>query len=317
MSYRTRGDLSSASIINEQQYGNCPSGDMAHGGTILTIKDNDTVTREPYWSCGKRTPDGHLTVARGSGYSMTANLTEGQNLITDWFARAGITKDGSAARELGSHSLMVRAAPQEWHLFEGSTVDTLELSCSELGGFVELKVDARSRVHSFAYATNTFKHTDGTDIGNLKPSSCPTGAPIVGTALWTYKDTDGVQRPVPADSWSLTVSNNLTAHPGLSAQNDGIRLEDGYQPTVGDLDITLTLEVPSNGPEYDLIRLSNDTVFEYIELDIDGVTICLDKVIIDPAGPSRTSEGGYTESVVFHADDMKVIPLFQTTAEGE
>lgn len=292
---RTRGDLCNLTINSETTYG-FPDVTNTYCGTLLTIKDNDNDSRQNYWKCGQRTPAGSKLVGTSYGYSATFNAVEGKMVTENWLSQAGILGNVSTTT-VPSHTAVIKVASNEYHAFLGSSVDSFEMSASELGGFVEYSVDAKSRFHSLATSTAGFKHPDGTAVTDTGISSTPSGAPVVYTNLWTYTDKLGVNRPVPAVSWNLSINNNLNSHASLSSDNGGgVRLDDGFQPTLGELGATLTLTFPSDDATYDRMRLDHE-VISLIELDIDGVTISLHDCTISPSGPSRSSEGNYNETL--------------------
>ena len=297
---RTKGDLCGLTVRTESVYGEVnASGTSVYAGTTLTLSDGSEKTEEGIEQCGSRVDADTMVISTSTGYNATFNMVRNQDW-EDWIERAVGGLSG-VQRELPSFDTAVRVDPSTVHLWTGCRVNTLGISAASVGAKLEFSVSTMARWHT----KTPFADSDGTAI-TMDTVAIPTGIPITFNRPWEYS-TDGSQfHRIPAKAFSLSISNNLAADPGISDDDGtGYGLEAGEGSAAQDCTITLDLTITSKDNTWDDLRmaLTKGMTFRTV---IDGHTVTLTGCSLGLAGPDR-SQGQYDETIAVTALNITVV----------
>jgi hypothetical protein len=306
---RTTGDMCNLGAMAESEYGT-PTGKPVYCGTLRTLSDKTAIQREDIVECGQRSktsmPTGYATgfsanmVIRGSADEQMA-------ILKGWLTKAmgiepGIMEYYPAA-EIPSFTATAKVGPGEHQIWTGSKVDTLTLSQSAPGALIQMQVEAMSKWHTFTDAENEPIDEDGdvmtlADLGVASPSGPP-----MNYARLAYFETE-----LRAQSWTLSISNSLEGDADASELYGSLSAGKDSTPTGSE--ITLEVTVPSMASsELEILRRDKCREFDDdnpVVVAFGSFAIVLRDVIVDPAGPDRTSESAYSEKVKITARGLYI-----------
>ena len=296
---RTKGDLCGLTVREETTYGVIGTGASQYAGTTLTLTDSSDATVEGIEQCGSRVDADTIVTSVSTGYSATFNMVRGQGW-EDWMTRALGGLNG-VQREIPSFDTAIRIDPSTVHLWTGCKVNSFGMSAASPGAKIEFSVQTMAKWHT----KTPFKDADG-DTLSMDAVAIPSGVPITYNRPWEYSTNGTSFSRVPAKSFSLSISNNLSAIPGLTSDNgDGYGLEAGEGSDAQDCGITLDLTIVSRDNTWDDLRmaLTKGMTFRTV---IDGKTLTLKGCTLGLAGPAR-SQGQYDETISVTALDITVV----------
>lgn len=296
---RTTGDMCNLGMISEMDYG-LPDGNAEYCGTLRTLSDKTAIARESIVECGQRAK-ASMPTEYSTGFSATMLLRgsadEQMALLKKWIKAVMGTEtslmDYHPLAETPSFTASAKVGPGEYQIWTGSRVDSLTLSQSAPGAFVQLQVDAMSKWHTFTDAKNNAIDEDGEvlALGDLS-APAPLGPPI------SYATLGMEDMEIRAQSWTLTISNSLQGEAGASETLGCLAAGNGSTPT--DFEITLEITAPSMASsELEILRRDKcgEISDEPVVIGFGAFGIVLREIFIDPAGPDRTSESAYTEKL--------------------
>lgn len=297
---RTKGDLCGLTVRTETEYGTVnASGTSEYAGTTLTLSDGSEKTEEGIQGCGSRVDEDTMVISTSTGYSATFNMVRGQGW-EKWITRALGALTG-AQREIPSFDTAVRVDPVTVHLWTGCRVNTLGIAGASVGAKLEFSVQTMARWHT----KTPFADSDGTAI-TMDTVAIPKGVPITFNRPWEYSTNGTAFTKVPAKAFSLNISNNLTADPGISKEDGtGYGLEAGEGSAAQDCTITLDLTVTSRDNTWDDLRMALTKGMTF-RTTIDGKTVTLTGCTLGLAGPDR-SQGQYDETISVTALNLTVV----------
>lgn len=308
---RTTGDMCALGVITESEYG-VPEGKPLYCGTLRTLSDKTAVQREEVVECGQRSKTS-LPTQYSTGF--TANMIlrgsadEQMATLKGWLSKAmGIEPnlmEYYPSAEIPSFTATAKVGPQEHQIWTGSKVDTLTLSQSAPGAFIQMQVDAVSKWHTFMDPSHSAQDEDGDEIAFILDHMAvvsPSGPPM-NYARLAYDEIE-----LRAQSWSLSVSNSLESDADASELYGSLAAGKDSTPTGSE--ITLEVTVPSMASsELDVLRRDKSIEVnpdDVVAIGFGSYAIVLRDVIVDPAGPDRTSESAYTEKVKITARGLYI-----------
>lgn len=294
---RTKGDLCGLSVRAEAVYGTVGSGASEYGGHLISMDTGDGAETDALIQCGSRLDGQRYVVSTSCRPNFSVNqvrYNSESNPIrwTKWLERCLHLKEADPP----SMTIGFRASSVETHVLTGTTVDSVKIGASQVGGKLQFDVGAISRLHSMIVNGTPYNAQDSgaADMGLV---TAPSGIPVTYNSFWTLGG-----NPIRAKSWSLSVSQGLVPDAGVSSASSA--LEAGSGAYAQDLEIVLELTVASDGPSWDILRLTDADGPFSPTITIDGATVTLTGCSIDPAGPQRSSAGSYDETVRFTAQDI-------------
>lgn len=295
----TKGSTVNIYAVKEDTYGVCPASDQTHPtnilGRIITFNSPDSVSVEEIPSQGQRTRSDVVRTGHNVQWDASVNLTA--DMLGYLLGYTSMAKDEY------SFSALVKADSDK-HLFTGSMIDTLSLSATNIGELVTADISCKARWH--AVGTAQLKDADGqTTLNEPNANTSDSGAPVTFNNQWKWKAGNGSYAVLNVKSWKLTVSENLQAVAGLSANANGFRLDNGQKSIPQALGIELELTIQAGSSEWDARRtaFAKDLSFQ---LPIGGRTVTLTGCNLDAAGPTRQSSGSYDETIKAVATTMTV-----------
>lgn len=311
MAVKVPGSLGGLQYIQEAVYGTTPSNtDFGYFGFMNTMQGSGNGGEEEQLADGSRIFDTVIYTQRSAGFDAVLSLfKDGTDSLGDaWYWKTILTFAYNAAGDLPSFSALMKIASDQFVLFRGCKIDSLELSSEDVGDKVTAKVSAKALVQMPQQATAA---ATGTAIGvtlgseNAGPTS---KAPITFNAYPTMTR-NGVSTAIPARSFRISISNSLEEEEGIV---DGVAYAAGAGLVPQGCEVELEYEVLSSSSVWDNLK-ANASTSDYatypitITHVIGGRTLTFTGCYIDTDDHPSRSQGTYTETIRFHAKAMTVV----------
>lgn len=291
MGIKVPGSLGGLQYIEEESYGVLPSTDLKYLGFFNTMKDTSDRAVITMQADGNRSFDTSADGIRSAGYSGNIALFKIESPY-DW--TNVLTLANNPSGDLPSFSTLVKLASDQYVLYNGCKMDSVTLKADAPGSPISADVTVR------AMRLNPQQSTRTGYAGIGAEATGPTKDTIIYNAYPTT-NIEGVAS-IPAKSFSVTVSNNLSAQEGI-VSNVALSAGNGLIP--GKCEISAEFTVVSKDMDWDNRKLAGQHGFN-ISMTITGHTITLSGCTLEYEGTSR-SQGTYDETIKVKAKTLTVV----------
>lgn len=311
MAVKVPGSLGGLQYIAENTFGVTPgSTDFGYFGFMNTMSGTGGAEIDEQLADGSRIFDVPVHTVRSAGFDTTLSLyRDGTDSLDDpWYWRTILTYAYNAAGDIPSFTALMKLASDQYVMYRGCKIDTLELSAEGVGDKITARVSAKALLQMDQQASVAALGTDmGVTLGNENAGPV-SKIPITFNAYPTMTRA-GATASIPARNFRISIQNHLEEAEGI-VSGKAYTAGEGLLPQ--ECDIELEYEVLSISAEWDNLKLDADTdtwasnpvtITHTIGSRTFTFTGCY---IMTDDHPSR-SQGTYTETIRFKAKAMSVV----------
>ena len=302
MAYKVPGSLGIIEFAKETVFGTLPVAGWRYLGCMRSLDTTDDPGAETIPSDGSRIFSDVIFTARDCKFSGEMSIFRDQPPYTwtDLLELASGSVAGSSSKmqdDIPSFSAVVKIAADQYMLAKGCKISELTLSAEGAGKQVRASVSVLAREITEQQVSRSALGVSGT-----APSS-PVTPPVTYTA-YPASTIPGLAA-IPSMSFSLKISNNLTAKEGF-AGNDALLAGAGIVP--GAVDIDFELKVMSVSKIWDTLKRGGTKGFTS-SITLDGWKIDLKNAYLPGDDQPSRSHEVYDETIKIKAADLSYIKV--------
>jgi len=319
MAIKTPGQLGSILYARESTYGVTPTFASSEVGfrtfgRMRTLDTTDDPGADTIQSDGFRTLSHVIFTQRECGFSAELSLVDNNaggvssavHLLS--MALGGYVDEIEInnQNDLPSFSAVIRIASDQWFLAKGCKIDNLTFSADGVGKQIRAKIDVICRDMSEqkeSRAALGFTGMPGTAADGGPPATYKQYPRVLGLPDMP------VWMDVPASSFELKISNNLTTkegfdvNPTTGATGPALKAGSGIVP--GNIGMELSLSVMSTSKFWDTLKRNGTSPF-IAELSLSKTVLELRGCYLPGNDQPSRSHDVYDESITIIARDVSV-----------